>query len=418
MSSKPGERPFADSPFSLEDARTVWDKELFQGVCGALTRCPNGDFLTAFMKRTDAMVDNATYFLRSKDEGATWEKEDLILRTEREEGSLHVAQGLTTTKSGKLLMPFIDVSSGRSSPDEHPRYIKLKLRQKDLKMMVSEDNGHTWSDRYLIDPEGKWGRSNYPYGRIIEMDDGELLLPLTGPKGKLNDEDFNTYAIPRGPGKAPHPSMGEKEYSWTPDLRFIDRAMLLRSRDGGRTWPEGTVVADHPMVAFHEMSLSVCRDGSMVALMRTARDAGGFLWQTRSEDGGKTWVDLKPSGLLGQCMYVHTLPSGRVIAVYRKMEQLWDDTRAGMGLSWSDDNGKTWQGEITLKDPKGRRYESPHETGMPAVLDLDDGRFFILFYSYDPDLPFEYTTEPDPEPWKEIWYVWKRYIASNVLKEK
>ena len=380
MSNKkrPGELAFEESPFYLEDARTIWDRDLFQGVCGALTRCPNGDFLTAFMKRTDAMVDNATYFLRSRDNGVTWEKEDLIIRTEREEGSLHVAQGMMTTKSGKILLPFDDVSSGRLSLHDHPRYMKLRLRHSDLKMMVSEDSGKSWSERYNIDPEKKWGPANYPYGKILELE-GELILPMCGPKG---------------------------------------RSTLLRSRDEGASWGEQSVIAEHSLVSFEETSMSLCSDGSLVALLRTPPTCGGFLWQARSHDRGRTWEEVRPSGLLGQCMCVHTLPSGRVVAAYRKAERLWDDDRAGLGLSWSDDNGENWQGELTLKDPKGYEYRYVHETGMPAIEDLGDNQFLVLFYSFDPDLPFDYTTEKDPEPWKDCWYWWKRYIACNVLKER
>ena len=43
-----GARGFEDAPFELQDARVVMDSEMCQGVVGALTRCPNGDLLTAF----------------------------------------------------------------------------------------------------------------------------------------------------------------------------------------------------------------------------------------------------------------------------------------------------------------------------------------------------------------------------------
>ena len=71
----PGSRTIDESPFVLEDARVVLDSEMCQGFVGAITRCPNGDLLTAYMTRTDAIVDNAGFLLRSADNGMTWHKD-------------------------------------------------------------------------------------------------------------------------------------------------------------------------------------------------------------------------------------------------------------------------------------------------------------------------------------------------------
>ena len=147
-----------------------------------------------------------------------------------------------------------------------------------------------------------------------------------------------------------------------------------------------------------------CADGSLVALIRTTADAGGstFLWHARSRDGGHTWSDQRPSGIMGESPCLHRLRSGRLIVAYRKIGRLWNDDSAGLGLSWSDDHGQTWQGELALVDPKGYQYRYFHEAGMPGIVALDVDRIQILFYSFDPHLSFDYTQEADPAPWSEV----------------
>jgi hypothetical protein len=234
----------------------------------------------------------------------------------------------------------------------------------------------------------------------------------------LKPEDFNKFVLARGQGKSPDGSSGDEKYKWVPDPRQMTRTMLMASHDGGENWMEYSIIGEHPMISFTEISITCCRDGSLLALMRSTPDSGSWLWQARSSDNGATWKNFRPSGILGECMCLHRLPSNRLLAAYRKVGRLWDDERAGLGLSWSDDDGETWQGELTLKDPKGYHYKYSHEVGMPAIEDLGDGRFIVLFYSSDPDLPFDYRDEKTPEPWSELWYFWKRYIASSILIEQ
>jgi hypothetical protein len=154
------------------------------------------------------------------------------------------------------------------------------------------------------------------------------------------------------------------------------------------------------------------------ALFRTTADAGGqaFLWQARSRDDGRTWSEQGPTGMMGETPCLHRLPCGRLIVAYRKIGRLWDHQRAGLGLSWSDDHGKTWRGELTLEDPKGYQYKRFHETGNPGIVQLDDASVLILFYSFDPDLPFDHTQEPRPDQWADLSYIWKRYIAANIVR--
>ena len=85
-----GSQTVDGSPFVLENARVVLVSQMCQGVVGAITRCPNGDLLTAYMTRTDAIIDTAALLLRSTDNGMTWRKQESFrLDTRRDEGSSH-----------------------------------------------------------------------------------------------------------------------------------------------------------------------------------------------------------------------------------------------------------------------------------------------------------------------------------------
>ena len=68
-----------------------------------------------------------------------------------------------------------------------------------------------------------------------------------------------------------------------------------------------------------------------------------------------------------------------------------------------------------LEDPKGRVYEETHENGGQSIVVLPDNTIYVLFYSYDPGLPF---THPLNDPkWAKLCHFWRRYIAANVLRE-
>lgn len=154
------------------------------------------------------------------------------------------------------------------------------------------------------------------------------------------------------------------------------RLLMIRSRDGGRTWSAPVLVADSPWCDYG-CALGVLPGGTLVVGYRKTRDydgRGNFLdgdekarrryaqtLVTRSLDGGETWGPpqlLNPPGRPSDLPYdkMINLPDG----------SMWMHTyidRAGYRVS--RDQGRIW-GPLTLI--------TAQECNETALARLDDGR--------------------------------------------
>ena len=372
-------------PLRVVDSAVVYDEGMAQ-LAGAAEIAADGSIVAVFSRLTDAIVGNIGLIFRSTDGGKSWQDTGGRLECEHfEEGAIHVAIGMSRLSDGRLLLPYIDVSSGRRSPDDHPRHMKNRAKKSVVRLTQSRDNGVTWTRPEDIPlPEGL--NSGYPYGKIRELTDGRIVLPVHSHVVEENDATSQRA------------------------MRF------LVSSDGGKSWPEMLTVRGPGCEPMNETDMIVLPDGTWRTVSRQ-RDPE--MLTTCSSDEGNTWAACEPTGILGHSPSLLLMPGGRLYVAYRKVSSssgklsVLEGGRGGLGISWSDDLGKTWRGELTLKDPKGYEYQYGHETGMPCMLHMPDGRIMVVFYSYDPELPFE----PEDDVWREVEHFYKRYMAMNILEE-
>jgi hypothetical protein len=371
----------AFGPYGVADSRVVYDRTIMQLAGGACV-CANGDLIVYFNRLTDAILGNEAHFLRSSDGGMTWESAALPLSGRHEEGAVHVATGMIALDDGTALLPFADYQSGRTSPDDHPRMLKNRGRLSTLHVAISTDNVHHW--REIVDIPLPFDFV-YPYGRIFRALDGALCLPLLVSnrvdEAWLGDESAGGFVV---------------------------------SRDGGRSWGEWHEIVPRPNPhRCVETTVTRCADGSLLALHR---NNSPVLLASRSTDDGATWSVPEPTNLHGECGCVIQDGAGRLIAAYRSSREAPGNTPVGMIVVVSEDHGRSWSPEAVLPDPKGRRHEAYHETGMPDIIVLPDGRIGIVYYSFDPNLPF--CPPVNDTPWKTVLHIFKRYIALVILEEK
>ena len=247
-----------------------------QGIAG-ITRAPNGDLLMNMHK-----------LLRSKDNGRTWHEAK--------------ADGwnsgwLLTTKDGKLL--------------------SMRWENQQVTVKSSPDNGNTWTEVSKSDTIPLPDTVQASEGSInpfMSLDDGTMLFFLCtshtsgGPAAKVTDWGSIHY-------------MG---YSF-------------RSTDMGRTWsgatpldgPPGTGV-NYDLTEGYTVQL---RDGRLLCLIRSIYSP--WMWETWSEDGGKTWgPSARGSFPCYACvMLPHPTASGALVIGGRM---------PGLGLHVSRDDGMTW----------------------------------------------------------------------------
>jgi sialidase-1 len=160
----------------------------------------------------------------------------------------------------------------------------------------------------------------------------------------------------------------------------VCRAYSVRSRDGGDSWGEPSLIAADPAgrLSFEEPALECTGDGHLLAMLRCG-EAGryDYLYQARSFDQGQTWVELTSTPMWGHPAHLLLLDDGRLLCSYGYRHQPY-----GVRACLSKDHGATWdiQQEIVLRDDGGSR-----DVGYPSSVQLGDGTLVTVYYIHGPD---------------------------------
>jgi len=195
----------------------------------------------------------------------------------------------------------------------------------------SFDHGQTWEEPRPVQIKGlRWIS---PYGKIVEMPDGTLLMSV---------------------------------YSY-------DGAYLLRSDDNGKSWTNPSLIAK----GYNETTVLAFSSTRLIAVMRrNAKLMEAELWQSESRDGGYTWS--KPKQITGPAEHpgdLLLLKSGRVLLTFGHRRPPY-----GVWAMISQDEGKTWETSSTLVLVADC---STWDVGYPSSIQLQDGRIYIAYYAHD-----------------------------------
>ena len=193
---------------------------------------------------------------------------------------------------------------------------------------TSRDMGRTWSEATRL-PEGILGPiKNKP----VRLADGTLLSPAS-------------TETPEQPSK------------W--------RVHFERSSDNGKTW---TIVrpAAGPEIDAIQPSILRHEAGRLQAVGRTRSQR---VFETWSEDGGKTWSAVALTALPNPSAGTDavTLADGRQLLVYNHTPK----GRSPLNIAVSRD-GRVWEGALVLENDEG-------EYSYPAVVQAPDGMVHVTY---------------------------------------
>jgi hypothetical protein len=310
---------------------------------------------------------------RSSDGGAHWEEIPFRFQTTLDgvPGSLSSGD-LVELETGRLLL--FGTWFDRSDP-ERPLFdaeTQGVLHSRQV-MATSDDRGRTWSP---------W--------RIIPT--GDLTgCAATGPSLIWSD------------GAIAHTFESYKEYDDPRPARH--GAWLLISRDGGATFPERHLVAQHPAhsIYFWDQRLCTGREpGEYFACFWThdlekKTDLTVHLRHGTIGDGNAPIESIRATSMRGQIAAPLLLEDGRLLAF------VVDRDRPGTMTLWcSRDEGRTWPDKDKLvvhtHDERAALTQQATDIdfnaywddmlkwsfGHPSLVDLHDGRVLCVFYAGAP----------------------------------
>ncbi len=350
--------------FRVADKQVIYNGPLGVALPSAV-KAANGDLLVVFNTGKDAWPGSTAYIVRSTDTGKTWTQPQKLLAPVRRKGAIHTNVGLTRLKNGDLILPFADVKiRDESNGFPNPRHAGHELAF--TYVLISHDNGHTWSDWVSAHAELPW---SCPHGQIVEMPDGRLLLPVWMADSPQGPQDFAKDAY----------------------------AGFQTSRDGGKHWGHF-----HRLGHFGEISLVALPDGtSLLACLKQHPSRQTFV--LRSQDGGENWTSPKPIGVQGKNAVMHLSPTGLPLILCSPVRE--GESRPGF-IYYSTDRGDTWLEGVRLLEPLPPKY--PMAYGISAI-NLADNRMYVVFYALDPNKP-----EKGDSPWSST----VSYLAANLVEEK
>lgn len=379
----------AAAPVALE--HLVLHRDDTQYYLGpSLALLPNGDLLLA-SREAHARPGEISHIdatsrgvlLRSRDGGRTFgDKRVIDDRTHRFSATQDTT--VTVLRDGSLFATFyswgIAPAPGEFDLAQAPpgdASVRTEVRSagifQGLWTVRSTDGGRTWTPRRPVAVPGVPPLA--ARAPVIEQADGSLLLIA------------NDYNRPDG------------------KMRVWARIHCLRSTDRGATWSHHGLVGDGAADRLHflEPGWVRLRDGRLLAVLRTrgegaaaVREAppAGFLFQSVSDDNGRTWTKPVATPMWGFPAHLLELRDGRVLCAYGYRQKPY-----GVRATLSRDGGRTWDvaNEIVVRADGGTS-----DLGYPFSVQLPDDTVLMAYY-FNQERP----GDPDSST---------RYIAGTRLR--
>ncbi len=322
----------------------------------SLVRLDDGSLLAGFdLGQGVESLDYRTHVCRSPDEGRTWEAPRPLFHDPVARRSTHSVR-LGRVGDGTIVA--IGGRYNRDDPEEGlTNRVNLGYVPMDLILLRSRDGTH-WDGPVTITPP-LVGPAFEVCHRVLELADGRWLAPTSTWKG------------------------------WAGDAPGGMKAIALVSHDQGRTWPEYLTVIDQydRGVVSWEQGLTQLADGRLLAVVWSFDERAGRSLPNRyavSADG-RSFSPPRANGLLGETAKLLTLADGRVLCLYRRLDQpgLWANLVRIDGDEWVNlAEAPVWRGPASgMRGERASGDElSALKFGFPSMVQLPGGHVLAVFW--------------------------------------
>ncbi len=271
----------------------------------------------------------------SSDEGKTWSGPRTAIDGPDDDRNPAFGQ----LKNGDIILAYAIIHGY----DETGLKLKAKVRTErqveGVFVMRSTDGGKTWTKPELdAATHGlqKTGATISPFGKILQLADGTALMSV-----------YYEFWDDRG-----------------------NQAFVFRSRDGGKTWVDPTLIGEHS----NETALLALPNGQLIAALRSEK--GAHLSITASKDKGHTWSapmqitrdNEHPADLIA-------LKNGDILLTFGERNAPF-----GVEAMLSHDGGRTWDDKtkVVLANDASNR-----DCGYPSSVQLANGKIATIYYQVD-----------------------------------
>ena len=124
-----------------------------------------------------------------------------------------------------------------------------------------------------------------------------------------------------------------------------------------------------PLNLVHEPHAIILKDGSILAAFRVHNETSFTVYLARSLDGGKSWSTPYDTGFNGSPPHLLRHSSGAIVLSYARREKPYYEC-----ARVSFDEGNTWSQEYILS------YSESNDIGYPSTVELSDGSLLTVYY--------------------------------------
>ncbi|MBI4306922.1 MAG: exo-alpha-sialidase, partial [Chloroflexi bacterium] len=326
-----------------------------------LASCRNGDLIAVVSERKNHICPYGRIVMsRSSDKGATWALPQEIFNSEMDDRHPSVV----ALSDGTLVCSFLTVNfwmdHAGEVPDWGPRAARVPQRLLDEALgdwlVRSFDGGRTWEQVSHRMPHG-----GSLHASPVALSDGSIVC-------------FG-YELDRGAVQLHFYSSGDRGESWQ-RIGAGPAASPVTGKFAWMPWQlaRGKEVTTTPLSMRSIVELS---PGNLLAVFG---GPGGFLFDSRSGDGGRTWSEPRQLSVWGFPPQLLKLRNGALLCSYGHRREPWS-VRGVL----SHDSGSTWDLENAFAIDQ---WDDKPDMGYPVVVQTGDGDLAAVYYcSRKPTVP-------------------------------